>query len=476
MSKKRGASSASQPPEVAEAERLSTLRGTRPALRIAVVGAGPSRIFTVQELLREGGHAVYVFDRLPVPFGLLRYGVAPDHVKMRLMTETLHGVLADNRVRFFGTVDVGRDVAVSVLRERYHAVVYAVGATSSRLLGIPGERMKGSHTSQEVVAWCNGHPDRSMDLTAITAETAVIIGGGNVALDIARILVRDVQDLRSTDVPDAVLDVLANSSIRDIHVVVRRSPADAKFTTKELRELGELADVQVVVHSDDLREVADPERLGAAPLATRRNLELMSQWSVARPQSQARRVHFHFGLAPTAVLGEGAVERVQFRRLRDGSTLRGAAGGAGGPGPGTDGVELAARLVVSAIGYLSVGIPGVPLDTASGAVPHHEGRVLREGAPAVGEYVVGWLARGPSGVVGTSKVDARQVAAHIRDDSAALVGRPVGSVDPQTAVQPSGRPRRDVVSVGAHRRSRTQPGQAARRAEDQARVMSLRVV
>ncbi len=389
-----------------------------PSLRVAVIGAGPAGIYTAEALLAQQVVPVTVdlFDRLPTPFGLLRYGVAPDHLKVKQVAKRLQLVLDDPRVRFIGNVECGRDVSADELRERYHAVVYAFGAASDRKLGIPGEELPGSLSAREFVAWYSGYPDEAMASDALAAPGAAVIGLGNVALDVARVLARPVHELEHTDIPDDVLDALRDSRITDIHLVGRGRPVAAKFTTKELREFGEIDGLHVVVDPDDLVLTAEEDALVAADATTARNLAVLREWAERpAPAAPRRRLHWHFGARPVELVG---AERVEALRLEH-HIERPVTGGDDRP------EELAVGLLLKAVGYLGIPMAGVPFVPERGVIPTESTRVLREGSVSLGEYAAGWISRGATGVIGTNRSDGKAVADAIVTDVDALAARMV---------------------------------------------------
>jgi ferredoxin--NADP+ reductase len=386
------------------------------SVRVAVIGSGPSGLYAADELSKHDAVSVDVLDRLPCPYGLLRYGVAPDHLKMKSLEITLRKILERPRVRFLGGVELGSGITVEELRECYDAVVYATGSAVDRRLSIPGEDLPGSFSATEFVAWYCGHPDAQVDAFTLDAHSAVVIGVGNVAVDVARILAKTAQDLHVTDMPDHVLDVLDSSAISDIYIVGRRGPAQAKFTTKELRELGELASADVVVDPAELALDEASKELMETNKTVRRNLETLQEWSSRPLLGRARRIHLRFLLAPVAVLGVGRVEAVQCERnVLDGS------GGVTGTG---EKVTLAAQLLLRSVGYRGAPLPGVPFDERAGVIPHVTGRVQRNGHTATGEYVVGWIKRGPTGVIGTNKGDAKETVEQLLADLDSLPRAP----------------------------------------------------
>ncbi|MGB8963498.1 MAG: FAD-dependent oxidoreductase [Pseudonocardiaceae bacterium] len=382
------------------------------SVRVAVIGSGPAGLYAADELSKHDAVSVDVVDRLPCPYGLLRYGVAPDHLKMKSLETTLRKILERPRVRFLGGVELGAGISVDELREYYDAVVYATGSSVDRRLSIPGEDLPGSFSATEFVAWYCGHPDAEVDAFTLTARSAVVVGVGNVAVDVARILAKTAQELDVTDMPDHVLSVLDKSTVSDIHIVGRRGPAQAKFTTKELRELGELANADVVVDPAELVLDQAGKELVETNKTVRRNVETLQDWSTRSQQGRARRIHLRFLLAPVAVVGAERVEAVQCERNElDGS------GGVVGTGKT---VTLPAQLLLRSVGYRGMALPGVPFDERSGVIPNMAGRVLRNGSTVTGEYVVGWIKRGPTGVIGTNKGDAKETVEQLLHDLDAL--------------------------------------------------------
>jgi ferredoxin--NADP+ reductase len=377
---------------------------------VAVIGSGPAGVFVVESLLKTHPEArIDVIERLPAPYGLLRYGVAPDHLKMKSLATGFHKTLSNPRVRFFGNVELGRDVTVDDLRMVYDAVVYAVGAPSHRALGVPGEELRGSLPAGDFVAWYGGHPENlKPPIDLADAMSAAVIGVGNVAIDTARILLKDTSLLEVTDMSRETLAILAASNVRDVYMLGRRGPHDAKFTTKELRELGELPGVDVVVEARDLAGLENLELDGL----TQRNLEVLREFA-ARPRTDApRALHFRFYARPVEIIGTERVEALRIERMAydDAGKLYGTG----------DYENLAVQLVFRAVGYRSVALPDVPFDERNGLVPNAGGRVLHapDGPARAGEYVAGWVKRGPQGVIGTNKQDAAETVAALLADVA----------------------------------------------------------
>ncbi|WP_137990889.1 FAD-dependent oxidoreductase [Streptomyces vilmorinianum] len=414
-------------------------------LRVAVVGSGPSGVYTAQSLVQQSvvpGVRVDVLDRLPCPYGLVRYGVAPDHEKIKSLQQNLRAVLEDERIAFIGDVEVGaRGLTPGRLLELYHAVVYCVGAARDRRLGVPGEDLAGSFSARDFVAWYSAHPDAAGDGFGLDARAAVVIGVGNVAVDVTRILSRGAAELRPTDVPQGALSALSASRVREVHMVGRRGPGQAKFTTKELRELGALPGARVDVEPADLAldpSFADPSAL---PAVNRRNVEVVRGWEAggaggadatdATDATDAeRRIRLRFFLRPVELLGEdGRVAAVRFERTEPDDN-----GGVRGTGRYE---EIEAQLVLRAVGYQGIAPAGLPFDEARGTVPHEAGRVLRDGAPSLGEYVAGWIKRGPTGVIGTNRPCAKETVTSLLADAAELSGRTVAA-DPLDALRALG--------------------------------------
>ncbi|MGW0788038.1 FAD-dependent oxidoreductase [Streptomyces sp. NPDC002911] len=409
-------------------------------LRVAVVGSGPSGVYTAQALLRQSqvpDVRVHVLDRLPTPYGLVRYGVAPDHEKIKSLQSSLRTVLEDDRITFVGHVEVGGAGGLSParLKELYHAVVYCVGAAADRPLAVPGEGLPGSFSATEFVSWYSAHPDAAVGGFPLLARSAVVVGVGNVAVDVARILARGAAELRGTDVPRAALDALGASRVREVHIVGRRGPSQARFTTKELRELGALPRARIVVDGSELAR--DPAYAGVAgaalPAVVRRNLDVLRGWATDPPGAaldRERRIRLRFFLRPVELLERnGRVAGVRLART--------APDGAGGVRDTGAYEDIDAQLVLRAVGYRGTPLPGLPFDPVSGTVPHLAGRVTRDGTASPGEYVAGWIKRGPTGVIGSNRSCAKETVASLVEDAPLLAGREV-SADPLGALRDQG--------------------------------------
>ncbi|MFF8032957.1 FAD-dependent oxidoreductase [Streptomyces sp. NPDC016626] len=398
-------------------------------LRVAVIGSGPSGCYTAQSLVQQHPRVrVDVLDRLPCPYGLVRYGVAPDHEKIKSLQNNLRAVLEHERVRFLGGVAVGPGgVPVERLRELYHAVVYCVGAATDRRLGVPGEDLPGSWSATDFVSWYSAHPDAVQGAFLRGVRSAVVIGVGNVAVDVTRMLARGATELSATDMPHTALAALASSGVTLIHMVGRRGPSQARFTTKELRELGTLPDTGVAV--DPAEAALDPAYPdpSALPAPQRRNVEVLRGWTGAPEPGARRLIRLRFFLRPVELVARGdRVGAVRFER-----TVPDGHGGVTGTGRFE---EIEGQLVLRSVGYRGVPLEGLPFDPATGTVPHLAGRVLREGAVAPGEYVAGWIKRGPTGVIGTNRPCAKETVTSLLGDAALLTDRdPLG--DPVAALR-----------------------------------------
>ncbi|MEZ4618326.1 MAG: FAD-dependent oxidoreductase [Caldilineaceae bacterium] len=369
-------------------------------LRVAIIGAGPSAFYAAGALLqaKETVLTVDMFDRLPTPYGLVRYGVAPDHQKIKSVTKVYERTAADPRFRFFGNVDFGADVTHTDLRRHYDQLIYAVGAQSDRKLNIPGDDLIGSFSATEFVAWYNGHPDFADLEFDLSCETAVVVGVGNVAIDVTRILAKSIDELKTTDIADHALEVLADSKIKDTYVLSRRGPAQVKFTPPEIKEFGELAIADVVVDAADLALDALSAAEAETSSETQRNLDHLRDYSTRELTGKARRVHFCFLASPVELLGaDGKVAAVRIEK----NVLRADERGylnAEGIG---EFETIPAGLVLRSVGYKGMPLTGVPYDTRRGTIPNDQGRVKdpESGATVRGEYVVGWAKRGPSGAL-----------------------------------------------------------------------------
>jgi len=390
-------------------------------LRVAIVGAGPSGFYAAGALLqqKEMHVSIDIFDRLPTPYGLVRYGVAPDHQKIKTVIKVYARTLSDSRVRYFGNVGLGEEISRDELKSHYDQIIYATGASSDKQLDIPGENLNGSFSATEFVAWYNGHPDFADQDFDLSVESVAVIGVGNVAMDVTRILAKSINELAETDIADYALEKLRASRVRHIHIVARRGPVQAKFTNPEIKELGELAEADVIINAADL--VLDPasEASLASDRTAARNLETMQELAARGATGKPRQIHFHFLRSPVELYGKQAVTSMclEVNELHATDTGYIACDGVG------QFETLDVGLVFRSIGYRSVPIPGVPFYDKWGIIPNEKGRVTatHKGEALPGEYVVGWAKRGPTGVIGTNKPDAGETVALMLEDVAGLV-------------------------------------------------------
>jgi len=387
--------------------------------RVAIVGAGPSGFYAAGQLLgvAEPQFAVDLYDRLPTPYGLVRSGVAPDHPKIKSVTRAYDKTTEHERFRFFGHVELGGDIGREHLLEHYHAVLYTIGTAIDKRLGIPGEDLRGSHPATEFVAWYNGHPDHSGLEVDLQAKQVVVVGAGNVAIDVARMLALAPSELAITDTADHAIEVLSSSGVEEITILARRGPLQAAFTNPELLEMGELerGDVEVVgAELDELSAVA----LEEADKTRRRNVEIIQDYAARPKTGKPITVRFRFLASPVELLGD-ADGHVRAVKIENNAIVAREGGSLAARGTGTF-EEMPAQLVFRSIGYTGQPVAGIPFDERRGVIRNDGGRVTDiDGTPLVGEYVSGWIKRGPSGVIGTNKKDSQDTVAKILEDAAA---------------------------------------------------------
>jgi ferredoxin--NADP+ reductase len=373
-------------------------------LKVAVVGAGPAGIYTADALTfdQQRNVRVDILERLPTPFGLLRYGVAPDHFKMKSLEKVLQRVLDRPAIRFFGNVNFGVDIARGDLLELYDAIVYAPGAAGDRRLSIPGEDYAGNLSATEFVAWYNGHPHGTLDPNALDARSVAVIGMGNVAVDVTRMLLKRRDILSVTDIPQDVLGRLCEYRPTDVYLIGRRGVAHAKFTPKELRELGEMEGVDIVVSPDELvlddvnrRAMDQDPNIGL-------NVATLHEWAARPLTGSPHRIHLRFLLRPVQILGDGHVRSILLERM--------ALDGNGSVKRTEELLELPVAMILRSVGHRGYPLCGVPFDPMDGIIPNQLGRVVFNGDIAPREFVTGWARRGPRGVLGTNRADALEVA------------------------------------------------------------------
>jgi ferredoxin--NADP+ reductase len=388
--------------------------------RVAVVGAGPSGFYATAQLL-DAGFEVDLIDLLPTPFGLVRAGVAPDHPKIKSVERMYTKTARREGFRFFGGIELGTDISRAELRERYHAVLYAIGTSDDNRLGIPGEDRPGSYPATRFVAWYNGHPHACDETFDLSAERAVVVGNGNVAVDVARMLVLDPDELAVTDTADHAIEAFNAAGVREVVLLGRRGPAQAAFTNPELRELGELTRADIDVDPADLDLDADSLQwleTEGDPTA-RRNVDLLRDYAGRTPNGHTHRVSLRFLRSPVEILGEGEDGRVTGVRVARNRIERGDDGRLRAVPTGEEEV-IECGLVLRSIGYRGRPLDDIPFDERRGLIRNAGGRVCGEdGEPVPGEYVVGWIKRGPSGVIGTNKKDATDTVARIVEDAEA---------------------------------------------------------
>jgi ferredoxin--NADP+ reductase len=382
-------------------------------LRLAIVGAGPAGIYAADILLKAEKHfevSIDLFEQLPAPYGLVRYGVAPDHPRIKGIVTALREVLDTGRIRLFGNVLYGQDITLDDLKAHYNAVIFSTGAVRDADLDIPGIDLEGSYGAAEFVSWYDGHPDVPREWP-LTAKEVAVIGNGNVALDVARILAKHADDLLPTEIPANVYEALAASPVTDVHVFGRRGPMQVKFTPLELRELGELRDVDMIVHDEDF----DYDEASTTAIASNKQVfvidKVFTKWRAREAGTASRRLHLHFHAKPVEVTGDGRVEGFRYER-----TAPDGQGGVVGTGEIR---ELPVQAVYRAVGYFGSPLPGIPFDEKRGVIPNREGQVLDDtDHPLPGVYATGWIKRGPVGLIGHTKSDAMETIKHVVNDQA----------------------------------------------------------
>ena len=387
-------------------------------MRVAIIGSGPAAFYAAEALLKQPDVQVDMIERLPTPYGLVRGGVAPDHQKIKSVIATYEKIAAHPGFRYFGNVEYGRHVTRADLESHFHAVLYATGAQTDRRLGIPGEDLRGSHSATEFVAWYNGHPDfrdRTFDLSC---ERAAIIGMGNVAVDVARILCLAPEELRKTDMADDAIAALSESRVREVYMLGRRGVVQAAFTTVEVKELGELEAADVIVDADECAlDAASAEELAGGRATLKAKVDIVQGFAQKALAGKPRRLHIRFCVSPVEILGDeaGRVRALRVARnrlVKDESGIRAE--------PTGEVLELEVGLVFRSVGYKGVPLPELPFDERRGTLPHEKGRVMDPAAraPLTGHYVTGWIKRGPSGVIGNNRADSVETVNALIEDAA----------------------------------------------------------
>jgi ferredoxin--NADP+ reductase len=387
-------------------------------LRVAIVGSGPTGFYTAEHLFKQKAQVVDVdlYERLPTPFGLVRGGVAPDHQKIKSVTKAYDRIAANPRFRYYGNVELGADVSLSDLMRHYHQIVFTVGAQIDRSMDIPGENLARSHAATEFVAWYNGHPDYRDRRFDLSQESVAVVGVGNVAVDVCRILCRSREELERTDIADYALQALAASKVKTVYMLGRRGPAQAAFTNPEIKELGEMEAADIEVPEEDaVIDEATRQFLSANPdPSTDRKIEILQQYAREKRSGKPKRLVVRFLVSPVELLG-GADGGVRAVKLVRNELIFDSKGGIK-PKATMTFEELAAGLVFRSVGYKGVALPGVPFREDWGVIPNEKGRVLESGKAVRGLYCAGWIKRGPTGVIGTNKPDALETVEAMLED------------------------------------------------------------
>lgn len=413
---------------------MSSLGSAAQPLRVAIIGAGPAGFYAAERLFKETDLVIEVdlFDRLPTPFGLVRNGVAPDHQKIKSVTAAFDRIAANPRFRFFGNVELGRDISVDDLKNYYHQIIYSTGAQTDRPLDIPGDDLIGSHPATEFVAWYNGHPDYRDCVFDLSQESVAVIGVGNVAIDVARILCRTPDELMKTDIADYALEQLRESRVREVHILGRRGPAQAAFSAPEVKELGELADCDTTVPPEEAElDPLSQASLAGADRAELRKVEIIQELSHHKPTGKAKQLILRFLVSPVELIGDENGHVKQMRLVHN--VLYATDAGSLRSKPTDQFETLDVGLVFRSIGYRGVPLPGVPFNDSWGVIPNAGGRVLDPAThePLLGQYTTGWIKRGPTGVIGTNKPDAAETVDNMIADARA--GRVLSPTQPAAA-------------------------------------------
>lgn len=406
---------------------MSKIGSPERPLRVAIVGSGPSGFYAAEALLKQKDLAVSVdtFDRLPTPYGLVRGGVAPDHQKIKNVILVYEKIAAHPAFRFFGNVKLGQDVQADELRSRYDQVVYAVGNESDRRLGIPGEDLAGNHSATAFVGWYNGHPDWRDQSFDLSQDSVAVIGIGNVAMDVTRLLAEDPENLGKTDIADYAIEALRKSRVKTIHLLGRRGPAQAAYSPAEIREIGELESADLVVDPKEA-ELDEASKPDYADPGNKKNVDYVQARAALGDGAKAKKVRLRFCASPVEVIGEAG--RVKALKIEKNRLVRDEKGAVKAQGTGRY-ETVAVGLVFRSVGYRGIPIPGVAFDDRAGKIPNADGRVVdpktRQALP--GEYVVGWAKRGPSGLIGTNRADSVLTVKAMLEDAAAGRLKPVSA-------------------------------------------------
>ena len=403
-------------------------------LRVAIVGAGPSGFYAAEALVKNlETVTVDIIEKLPTPYGLVRYGVAPDHQKIKSVTKLYERTASNERVNLLGNVEFGKDLSLAELQKHYDAVIFCNGASSDRSLNIPGEDLEGSMSATEFVAWYNGLPEYAHHIKSLDAKAVAVIGVGNVAVDVVRILAKSIDELASSDITAESLEVLKDSKVEDIYMLGRRGPAQGKFTTKELRELGQLLNADIIVDKSELELDEASEKYALDNRAVSINLAVLAEFAEKEPENKPRRVHIKFLVSPVEISGKGKVESIKLEKNRLEPTPSGYINSIG-----TGEYEtLPVDMVLRSVGYKGIKLPDVPFYEKWGTIPNEDGRVLDEqgGKVIPGLYTSGWIKRGPSGVVGTNKADSAETVDKLLNDFAEVELKDDSTKTPQAVLK-----------------------------------------
>ncbi len=391
-------------------------------LRVAIIGSGPAAFYAAEHLFKQVSLNVQVdmFDRLPTPYGLVRGGVAPDHPKIKTVTRAYQQIAANPNFRFYGNVEFGQHLTLADFKEHYHQVLYATGAQTDRRMGIPGEDLQGSHPATEFVAWYNGHPDYRDLHFDLSQERAAVVGVGNVAIDVARILCRTPKELAATDIADYALEALRQSRITEVYLLGRRGPAQAAFTNPEVKEIGEMEDADVITYPEEtkLDELSQAAVASGADRTLLKKVEILQGYALRKPTSKSRKLIIRFLVSPVELIGDATGKVVAIRLVKN--VLYATEAGTLSPKATDQFEELPVGLVFRSVGYRGVPLPGVPFHDRWGVILNEKGRVIdpETRQPLAGQYASGWIKRGPSGVIGTNKPDSVETGNCMLEDVA----------------------------------------------------------
>ena len=393
---------------------MTLLGNAQRPLRVAIIGSGPSAFYAAEEVLKQKINVkVDMFEKLPVPFGLVRYGVAPDHLKIKNVTKVFEKTAENPQFSFFGNVTVGKNITVFELQRFYDAIIFCIGAEADRKLGINGEDLVGSYTATEFVAWYNGHPDFQDHHFDFSHEVAVIVGQGNVAMDVARVLSKTADELKKTDISQHALEILAESKIKEVHVFGRRGPVQASFTAPEIKEMGELCDCYPVIDPKDLdlNEASLKELENPANAGRKKNFDILKHFTTLQANDRKRKFFLHFKRSPIEIIGKGRVQKVKFEINRlvgesDKQKVRGTG----------KFEEIDCGVFFRSVGYRGIPIKGLPFSDQSGVIPNQGGRVMDSEEIFTGWYVSGWIKRGATGIIGTNKPCAEETVKNLIED------------------------------------------------------------